>query len=80
MLYSCVMTPKIKTLLMTMAYQRQQELQVAMHQLAQALQMTKDPGEQQFLTMQRGQMEFMLNELGRAIQDVEKEDKKPRQG
>jgi len=61
-----------------MAYQRKTELQVAMNQLGQALRMTQDPGEQQFLAQQRGQMEFMLDELGRALQNVEREDQTPR--
>ena len=60
---------------MTMAYQRSIELQVALQQLGQALQMTQDPNERQFLEMQRQQMHSMHGELTQAIQGVETEGK-----
>lgn len=71
MLYSDAMNEAMKKLVLTMAYQRQTELQVAIQQLGQALQMTKDPGERQFLEQQRAQMEYMLQELTGAIQGAE---------
>jgi len=60
---------------MTMAFQRQAELQVALHQLGQAFQMTQDPNEKQFLQQQSTQMEFMLKELQEALKRVETEGK-----
>lgn len=71
MLYSCAMTPALKALLLTMAYQRQTELQVALQQLGQAFQMTQDPNEKQFLQQQAQQMEYMHKELTEAIKNAE---------
>lgn len=67
------MDEQLKTLLMTMAYQRQQELQVALQQLGQAMQMAQDPNERVFLQQQAAQMDYMLKELAQAIQGVEKQ-------
>lgn len=67
------MTPAFKALLLTMAYQRQTELQVALQQLGQAFQMTQDPNEKAFLQQQSQQMEFMLKELTEAIQRADAE-------
>lgn len=61
------MTEAMKKLILTIAFQRQAELQMAMGQMDQAVQMTQDPNEQQFLAQQRGQMEYMLRELTEAI-------------
>jgi len=62
----------MKKLLLTLAYQRQAELQEAVSQLGQMTQMTQDPNEQQFLQQKHGQTQYMLQELTEAIKVAER--------
>lgn len=61
----------MKALLMTLAYQRQQELSIALSQLQQAIQMAQDPNEKQFLQQQHQQMAYMHKELSDAVKIAE---------
>ena len=61
----------MKKLLLTLAYQRQAELQEAVAQLGQMAQMTGDPNEQQFLQQKHTQTQYMLHELTEAIKGAE---------
>lgn len=65
------MNEKEKALLMTLAYQRQTELGIAISQLDQAMQMTQEHKEKDFLATQRGQMAFMHKELSEATKVAE---------
>ena len=65
------MNEKLKALLMTLAYQRQQELAIALNQLQQAIQMAQDPNEKQFLQQQHQGMAYMHKELSDAIKVAE---------
>lgn len=60
------MKKELEALLMTLAYQRLNELNIAMQQLDQAAQMAQDPNEKEFLSVQRGQMAYMHKELSEA--------------
>ncbi len=66
------MDEKMKALLMTLAYQRQQELAIALNQLQQAIQMAQDPNEKNFLQQQQQGMAYMHKELSDAIKVAEK--------
>jgi hypothetical protein len=65
------MDNKMKALLMTLAYQRQQELAIALNQLQQAIQMAQDPNEKQFLQQQQQGMAYMHKELSDALKVAE---------
>lgn len=67
------MKKELEALLMTLAYQRLNELQIAMSQIDQATQMTKDPNEKEFLSVQRGQMAYMHRELSEATNAAQKQ-------
>lgn len=71
------MKKQFEALLMTLAYQRLNELSIAMAQLDQATQMTKDPGEKEFLSTQRGQMAYMHKELSEATSEAAKAAETP---
>ena len=72
MLYPALMTKEQEALLMTIAYQRQNELNIAVSQLDQATQISQDPKEREFQSNQRGQMAYMHQELSEKISAVEK--------
>ena len=66
------MKKELEKLLMTLAYQRINELNIAMSQLSQAAKMTTDPGEKEFLSTQHGQMAYMHKELSEATAEAAK--------
>jgi hypothetical protein len=66
-----LMDKNMKALLMTLAYQRQQELAIALVQLQQAIEMASDPNERQFLQQQHQGMAYMHKELSDALKVAE---------
>lgn len=66
------MTKEQEALLMTVSYHRQNDLNMLISQLDQAIKISQDPKDREVFSAQREKMAYMHQELSEKISAVEK--------